>query len=161
MSRLERSTFSIAQKSNWVAAAAVVAMMALTCADVTLRLFRHPIPGTYEMVGLLGAIVVSFSLAHTSVMRGHIAVEFIVQKLPKRVQTVIDGINSLIGAALFGLITWQSMLYASNLMRTGEVSMTLQMPIYPFVYGIAIGSGMLCLVLLIEFLQSLKRIVRK
>ena len=161
MTRLERSTFSLAHKFNWVAAAAVTVMMVLTCADIILRIFRHPIPGTYEMVGLLGAIVVSFSLGYTSLMRGHISVEFIVQKLPKRAQIIIDSINSLLGTALFGLITWQSMLYASNLMRTGEVSMTVQMPIYPFVYGIAIGSGMLCLVLLIEFLQSLKRIMRK
>ena len=161
MTRLERSILSITQKFNGVAAAAVVIMMVLTCADVILRFFRHPIPGTYEMVGLLGAIVVSFSLAHTSVMRGHISVEFIVQKLPKTAQIVIDGINSLLGTALFGLITWQSMLYASNLMHTGEVSLTLQMPIYPFVYGIAIGSGMLCVVLLIDFLQSLKRITLK
>ncbi len=161
MTRLERSILSITQKFNGVAAAAVVIMMVLTCADVILRFFRHPIPGTYEMVGLLGAIVVSFSLAHTSVMRGHISVEFIVQKLPKTAQIVIDGINSLLGTALFGLITWQSMLYASNLMHTGEVSLTLQMPIYPFVYGIAIGSGMLCVVLLTDFLQSLKRITLK
>lgn len=161
MSRLERSVSSIARKFNWVAAAAVIAMMALTCADVILRFFRHPIPGTYEMVGLLGTIVVSFSLAHTSVMRGHISVEFVIQKLPKRVQIVIDGINSLLGAALFGLITWQSLLYAQNLMHTGEVSMTLQMPIFPFVYGISIGSGILCLVLLIEFSQSLNRTIQK
>ena len=161
MTRLERSILSITEKFNLIAAAAVVIMMVLTCADVILRFFRHPIPGTYEMVGLLGAIVVSFSLAHTSVMRGHISVEFIVQKLPKPVQIVIDGINSLLGAALFGLITWQSMLYGSNLMHTGEVSLTLQMPIYPFVYGIAIGSGMLCVVLLIDFLQSLKRTIQK
>ena len=161
MTRLEKSILSITQKFNGVAAAAVVIMMVLTCADVILRFFRHPIPGTYEMVGLLGAIVVSFSLAHTSVMRGHISVEFIVQKLPKTAQIVIDGINSLLGTALFGLITWQSMLYASNLMHTGEVSLTLQMPIYPFVYGIAIGSGMLCVVLLTDFLQSLKRITLK
>jgi TRAP-type C4-dicarboxylate transport system permease small subunit len=161
MTRLERSILSITQKFNGIAAAAVVIMMVLTCADVILRFFRHPIPGTYEMVGLLGAIVVSFSLAHTSVMRGHISVEFIVQKLPKTVQIVIDGINSLLGTALFGLITWQSLLYASNLMHTGEVSLTLQMPIYPFVYGIAIGSGMLCVVLLIDFLQSLKRTTQK
>jgi len=160
MTRLERSILSITQKFNGVAAAALVIMMILTCADVILRFFRHPIPGTYEMVGLLGAIVVSFSLAHTSVMRGHISVEFIVQKLPKTAQIVIDGINSLLGTALFGLITWQSMLYASNLMHTGEVSLTLQMPIYPFVYGIAIGSGMLCAVLLTDFLQSLKRITQ-
>lgn len=149
------------QKFNWVAAAALVIMMVLTCADVILRFFRHPIPGTYEMVGLLGAIVVSFSLAHTSVMRGHISVELIVQKLPKTAQIVIDGINSLLGTALFGLITWQSMLYASNLMHTGEVSLTLQMPIYPFVYGIAVGSGMLCLVLLIDFFKSLIRTILK
>lgn len=161
MTRLERSILSITQKFNWVAAAALVIMMVLTCADVILRFFRHPIPGTYEMVGLLGAIVVSFSLAHTSVMRGHISVELIVQKLPKTAQIVIDGINSLLGTALFGLITWQSMLYASNLMHTGEVSLTLQMPIYPFVYGIAVGSGMLCLVLLIDFFKSLIRIILK
>ncbi|MDO9527943.1 MAG: TRAP transporter small permease [Syntrophales bacterium] len=161
MTRLEKSILSITQKFNLVAAAAVVIMMVLTCADVILRFFRHPIPGTYEMVGLLGAIVVSFSLAHTSVMRGHISVEFIVQKLPKTAQIVIDGINSLLGTALFGLITWQSMLYASNLMHTGEVSLTLQMPIYPFVYGIAVGSGMLCVVLLTDFFKSLKRTVLK
>ncbi len=161
MTRLERSILSITQKINWVAAAAVLIMMVLTCADVILRFLRHPIPGTYETVGLLGAIVVSFSLAHTSVMRGHISVEFIVQRLPKTAQIVIDGINSLLGAALFGLITWQSMLYASNLMHTGEVSLTLQMPIYPFVYGIAVGSGMLCVVSLIDFLKSLKRTILK
>jgi len=161
MSRLERSVSSITRKFNWVAAAAVMAMMILTCADVILRFFRHPIPGTYEIVGLLGTIVVAFSLAHTSVMRGHISVEFIVQKLPRRAQVVIDGINSLFGAALFGLIAWQSILYASNLMHTGEVSMTLQMPIFPFVYGISIGSGILCLVLLIEFFQSLSRTIQK
>jgi TRAP-type C4-dicarboxylate transport system permease small subunit len=161
MTRLERSILSMTQKFNWVAAAALVIMMVLTCADVILRFFRHPIPGTYEMVGLLGAIVVSFSLAHTSVLRGHISVELIVQKLPKTAQIVIDGINSLLGTALFGLITWQSMLYASNLMHTGEVSLTLQMPIYPFVYGIAVGSGMLCLVLLIDFFKSLIRTILK
>jgi len=161
MSRLERSVSSITRNFNWVAATAIMAMMLLTCADVILRFFRHPIPGTYEMVGLLGTIVVSFSLAHTSVMRGHISVEFIVQKLPRRVQIVIDGINSLLGAALFGLITWQSISYASNLMHTGEVSMTLQMPIFPFVYGISIGSGILCLVLFIEFSQSLSRTIQK
>jgi TRAP-type C4-dicarboxylate transport system permease small subunit len=161
MTRLERSILSMTQKFNWVAAAALVIMMLLTCADVILRFFRHPIPGTYEMVGLLGAIVVSFSLAHTSVMRGHISVELIVQKLPKTAQIVIDGINSLLGTALFGLITWQSMLYASNLMHTGEVSLTLQMPIYPFVYGIGVGSGMLCLVLLIDFFKSLIRTILK
>jgi len=28
--------------------------MLLTCADVVMRLFDRPIPGTYELVGYLG-----------------------------------------------------------------------------------------------------------
>ncbi|CAN2040437.1 TRAP transporter small permease [Candidatus Magnetomoraceae bacterium gMMP-15] len=144
---LTKFIFTIAKKFNWVAAASVTAMMLLTCADVILRIFRCPIPGTYEIVGLLGAVFVSFSLAHTSMERGHIAVNFLVEKFSKKIQKIIDGINSLICSVLFALITWQSVIYAQSLKEAGEVSLTLQIPIYPFIYGISIGCGMLSIVL--------------
>jgi TRAP-type C4-dicarboxylate transport system permease small subunit len=161
MFRIERITYLLTDRFNWVAAGAVVAMMCLTCADVILRIFRHPIPGTYEIVGLLGSVVIAFSIGYTSVAKGHIAVEFLVQKFPVRVQTFIDTLNDLISTCLFGLITWQSIVYASDLKQSGEVSLTIQMPIYPFVYGIALGCGLLCLVLLLDFVKSLKRIGEK
>ena len=161
MFRIERITYLLTDRFNWVAAGAVVAMMCLTCADVILRIFRHPIPGTYEIVGLLGSVVIAFSIGYTSVAKGHIAVEFLVQKFPVRVQTCIDTLNDLISTCLFGLITWQSIVYASDLKQSGEVSLTIQMPIYPFVYGIALGCGLLCLVLLLDFVKSLKRIGEK
>jgi len=147
---IERTEKAIALTSrvfNWVAAGAVAAMMMLTCADVVLRYLRRPIPGTYEMVGLLGAVFVSFALAQTSIERGHIAVDFLVQRFSSRTQKRIDCVNAVICTALFGVITWQSGVYAGKLRQLGEVSMTLQMPIYPFVYGIAIGCGLLTLVL--------------
>lgn len=161
MFRIERITYLLTDRFNWVAAGAVVVMMCLTCADVILRLFRHPIPGTYEIVGLLGSVIIAFSIGYTSVEKGHIAVEFIVQKFPLRVQRFIDTINDLISACLFGLITWQSIVYASDLKQSGEVSLTIQMPIYPYVYGIALGCGLLCLVLLLDFVKSFKRIGEK
>lgn len=158
MFHLEKIIQALADKFNWVAAGAVVAMMVLTSADVVLRLFRHPIPGTYEMVGLLGAVVVSFSLAYTSIQKGHIAVEFIVQKLPAKGQALITVVNDFLGFALFALIAWQSVLYALDLTANGEVSLTLQMPIYPFVYGVAIGCGFLSFLLLFNFFKSLQGI---
>jgi TRAP-type C4-dicarboxylate transport system permease small subunit len=161
MFRIERITYLLTDRFNWIAAGAVVAMMCLTCADVILRIFRLPIPGTYEIVGLLGSVVIAFSIGYTSVEKGHIAVEFLVQKFPVRVQTYIDTLNDLISMFLFGLITWQSIVYASDLQQSGEVSLTIQMPIYPFVYGIALGCGLLCLVLLLDFVKSLKRIGEK
>lgn len=154
---IERSEFLIEKSSrffNWLAAGAVALMMMLTCADVFLRYLRRPIPGTYEMVGLLGAVFVSFSLAQTSVEKGHIAVDFLVQKLSPRTQTVIECVNALISTGLFAMVSWQSALYAGSLRTLKEVSLTLQMPIYPFVYGISIGCGMLCLVLLMRFLAT-------
>ena len=153
--RLEKWTARAAEVFNWVAAAAVTGMMLLTCMDIVLRLFRRPIPGTYEVVGFLGAVFAAFSLGYTSVNRGHLAVDFIVQKLPARVQTVVDGVNAAVCAVLFGLLARQSMRYAADLRSFGEVSMTLQMPVYPFVYGIAAGCWLLVLVLAVRVLKNL------
>lgn len=132
---------------NGIAAVAVVAMMALTCLDVLLRLVRHPIPGAYEVVGMLGALFVSFSLARTSVDQGHIAVDFLVQRLPRRVQCAVEAINAGICALLFTVISRQCVLYARDLRSSGEVSMTLQVPLHPFVLGLAVGCAMLSVVL--------------
>ncbi len=153
----EKLIHTLANKFNWIAASAVVTIMFLTTADVILRLFRHPIPGTYELVGLLGTVIISFSLAYTSMQKGHIAVEFLVQKLPRKVQLMIAAANDLIGTILFGLIAWQCFIYAVALRQSNEVSLTIQMPIYPFAYGIAVGCGLLCLLLLFEFFTSIKR----
>ena len=140
---------------NVIGALAILAMMILTCADVVLRLFRIPIPGTYETVGLLGALFVSFTLAQTSLQKGHIAVEFLIEKLPHNVQFVVYCVNELVSAVLFSLITWQMAIYANNLRTTGDVSMTLQIPIYPIIYGIAAGCGLLTVLLFFSFTKSI------
>jgi TRAP-type C4-dicarboxylate transport system permease small subunit len=161
MTRLGRWIDTIGGKFNYVACAALVIMMLLTCADVILRLFGHPILGTYEMIGFSGAVVISFALAYTSLEHGHIAVELLVDQLPKRLQAVINTVNALIGVALFSLIAWQSFVYAGDLRESGEVSLTLQIPTYPFVYGISVGCGLLCLVLLADAIRSFGKAIGK
>ncbi len=157
MFRFEKRLIDLAPKVNWVAGGAVVAMMLLTTADVIMRAFRHPIPGAYEMVGLLGSLAVSFSLAYTSIEKGHIAVEFIVNRFSAAGQALINSVNALIASILFAVITWRCFLYGFDFYLKGEVSMTLQMPIYPFVFGVAIGCGLLSAVLLIEFFEAIKK----
>lgn len=152
--KINKQINTVSDILNWLAAASVVVMMLLTCLDVVLRFFRHPIPGTYEMVGFTGAILISFSLAHTSLRRGHIAVDFFVSKCSPLIQRIIDQVNSVICSTLFGLISWQSVVYAFETKNAGEVSMTLQMPIYPFILGIATGCGILSIVLALRFILS-------
>ncbi len=144
-----------------VAGAAIVAMMLLTCADIVLRMFRMPIPGTYELVSFLSAVSVAFAMAHTSVHKGHIAVSVLVQLLPKRLQALVDSLTTGLSVGLFALIAWRSYVYAGSLRQSGEVSMTLQLPFYPFVFGIALASAVVCLVLLAQFWTHLARVVGK
>lgn len=150
MTRLEKKLSSITRRFNQLAMICVSVMMLLTTTDVIMRCFRRPIPGTYEIVSLLGVLFVSFSLAHTSMERGHIAVDFVFQRLSAGKQRILEGINTFISAVLFALVSVYSVIYAEDLRKAGEVSMTLQMPLYPFVYGIALGCGLLSLTLIIR-----------
>lgn len=140
---------------NLVAGWSLVGMTALTCADVILRIFRHPILGTYEIVGFLGAIVASFAMAHTTILRGHVAVELLVMRLPHKVQVVIYLIIHVLSIALFALIAYESILFGNDLRLANEVSLTLQIPFFPVLFGISFASMVVCLVLLVDFWRVL------
>ena len=142
---------------NGVSASAIVFIMLLTCADVVMRFFGRPIPGTYELVGYFGAVIVAFALAYTSVERGHIAVTMLVDHLPRRPRHVVEALGAMAGAALFGLLAWQSLVYAADLRESGDVSLTLGVPTWPFVSCIVAGSAVLALVLLVDALRDFKK----
>ncbi len=162
MFSLKRNSLLLARGFDMVAAVAIVAMMSLTCVDIFLRyFFRKPIPGTYEIVALLGAVAVSFAMAHTLAEKGHVAVSLVVQLFPKRSEGIIEGIISIFGIILFGLIAWQSVLYGMDCQRAGEVSLTLQLPFYPIIYGVALGAGVVCLVLLVDLADAIGKVKDK
>lgn len=162
MFSFQKNSLLLARRLDMIAAMAIFAMMALTCVDVFLRyFFRKPIPGTYEIVALLGAVAVSFAMAHTLAEKGHVAVSLIVQILPKRIQGIVESFISVFGIILFGLITWQSVLYGIDCQRAGEVSMTLQLPFYPIIYGVALGAGVVCLVLLVDLANAIVKVKDK
>ncbi len=156
MNRLELSANFLARLLFGLAAAAIVAMMLLTCADVVLRLFRLPIPGTYELVSFFGAVSVAFAMAHTCVEKGHIAVSVLVQLLPVRGQACVDAVTATLSLLLFALIAWRSILYGESLRQAGEVSLTLQLPFYPFIYGVGLSAAVVCLVLLADLARNLR-----
>jgi TRAP-type C4-dicarboxylate transport system permease small subunit len=158
MVSFQKSSLWLAHRLGIIAAAAIFIMMGLTCLDVFLRyFFRKPIPGTYEIVSFLGTVAVSFAMAHTLAERGHVAVSLVVQLFPKRAQGVVESLISIFGFILFGLIAWQSVLYAMDCQRAGEVSLTLQLPFYPFIYGVAFGAGVVCLVLLVDLIDAVAK----
>ena len=147
VSFINRAVDPVSKGFNMVAALSVVAMMLVTCLDVVLRYLRMPIPGTYEVVGLLGTVVTSFALARTTLEQGHIAVDFLVKNLSPKNKRIIFRINDAVSAVLFAFISRHTYLYGMDLLAKKEVSLTLQIPIFPFVFGISLGCALMVVVL--------------
>lgn len=160
MKALEKFTESAAMALHYAAGAAVFLMMMLTCADVVLRLFRMPIPGAFELTAQLGALAVAFSLAHTTQAKGHVAVSLLVRRFPKRMQNGIDFVTCLLGAFLFVVACWKTILLGMGQQAAGQMSMTVKLPLYPVVYAIAFSLAMVAFVLLVEALGNLARIIK-
>ncbi len=129
----------------------LVGMILLTCANIFLRLVWLPVRGTFELMGFFGAIVVAFALAQTQILKGHIAVDVLLNTFSSGKKRLCRVINSLACCLFMILCTWQLILKGSILRETGEVTETLNIAYYPFVYGVALG----CLVLALVFLSDL------
>ncbi len=69
MQTLLNAVYKATKGLNIVAAVMLAFMILLTVADVILRSARAPIVGTYEIVGLLCAILISFAIPFTTWQR--------------------------------------------------------------------------------------------
>jgi len=146
---------------SWIAGGSLFLMMLLTCADVLLRFFGHPILGTFDIVSFLGIFIVAFSLAYTQLNKGHVAIEYIVGRLPSRSQSVAKTLTYLISTTFFAVLCWESFIFANDLRMSGEVSATAEIPVFPFGYSLAVACFSITLVLFVDFLKSIKQAAQK
>lgn len=120
--------------------------------------WEKALKGTVEIVALLGGVIISWSISYTQMIKGHIRIDIFMEKLPQRVQYVIDSIMYLLSMGLFTIISWQTILFARSLNETGELSEVW--PISPFAYVVGIGCIALSLVLFIDFLKSILKVIK-
>jgi TRAP-type C4-dicarboxylate transport system permease small subunit len=138
-------------------------MLFVTLTDVLLtKLLTLPIQGAIDVVQFAHLIAISFALALSLILGRHIQVEFIISRLPKRAQAVIDSIVFLLGFALFIIVVWQLYVLGHSFQIAGERSMSqLRFVLFPFPYAVSLASIPVCLVLLQKFLSSLIRVVKE
>ena len=136
-----------------IAGAALAFLMLLTVADVVLRMFAHPIVGTYELVAVSGAVAIGLSLPVTSWVRGHIYVDSFVARLPRVPRVILTIATRLLVLGLFFLIGLNLFKYAMALRAAGEVTPTLRVPFYPVVIGVGVSCLVECLVMVADVVK--------
>jgi TRAP-type C4-dicarboxylate transport system permease small subunit len=131
--------------------------MILTCSDVFLRyVFNHPLRGGYDLVALLGSVIISFSLPATTLKKSHVTMEALTEKLSNQGKKVFSVITGCLGVILFIIIAWNLLVYGTMLLRSGEVFPTLRLPIFYPAYAIGFCCVVECLVLLYRTLLNIK-----
>jgi len=155
--RFEKIVTSIAGWLNWMACASLMVMVAMVFIDICgNKFFKLPLIGGIELVSLFSVVAISFAIAQTQVAHGHIEVEMLVRKLPRTPQKVISTIVHCFSICLFLILAWQSYTYGLALQASGEVSMTLLIPYYPFVWGLGLCSLVVVLVLIMQMIKMLR-----
>jgi TRAP-type C4-dicarboxylate transport system permease small subunit len=145
----------ISQFLNIIAGISLTFLMLVTVLDVILRFFRTPVVGTYELVMFAGAVVIGFALPLTSWMRGHIFVDFFILRFSRTVRNIFNLTTRCLVVVLFFLIGWNLIKFGIDLQKSGEVSLTLQMPFYPVAYGLGVCCFVQCLVMMCDILKIL------
>jgi TRAP-type C4-dicarboxylate transport system permease small subunit len=152
-SQLGRSIRVSSKILNIVGGTALTVMMFLTVADVLMRAVGHPILGAYELASLLLALVVGFSIPKVSLDRGHVYMEFLLERLSGRQKDLMNTFTRLLCILLF-LIVGYNLFQVGNEFRTsGEVSSTLKMPFFPVAYGVGVCCFIECLVFVSDIVK--------
>jgi TRAP-type C4-dicarboxylate transport system permease small subunit len=138
---------------NTIAGIAVTFMMLLTVADVLLRASGHPIIGTFEIVSLLLALVIGFGIPQVSLDRGHVYMDFLVEKLSDRGRRVMTTFTRVLCLILFASIGYKLFSVGAKFHASGEVSPTIMLPFYPVAYSVAICCLLECCVLISDIVR--------
>jgi TRAP-type C4-dicarboxylate transport system permease small subunit len=131
-----------------VSCAALCAMILLVCGDVTLRTCGHPVKGAYDVVRICGALTIACALPLTTAMKGHVAIEYFFQKLNRAGRLVVDSLMRLIMITVFLLAAYECVGYGQRFLRNGEVTSTIELPVFwvPWVMAAAFAVSALVVV---------------
>jgi TRAP-type C4-dicarboxylate transport system permease small subunit len=145
--------------AEWVGMVAFVSMMLLTNVDVIgAKIFLKPVPGSLDLMMLAQLVCISFALSASFIANRHVAVEFFIPLMPRFLQKATAFCIDLLMVILFIVMTWQLFVYGHGLKVYGELSPTVRIHLYPFVYGASLAFLPACLAALANFIESATKV---
>ena len=148
----------------YIASVALFGMMMLTVGDVFGRyFFNKPIEGSWELTGMLLICAGTWAMAYCQIQKGHIRISFILDRLPEKAQAILTSFAYLIGMVAFSVMSWRAVVLTQYYLtvKTGHSTETLNIPNFPFSIMLAVGAGMLALVLLFDLVHSIVEVKGK
>lgn len=154
MDLLDRFNAMLNRGLAFVASLSLIAMMLVTVGEMVFRMFGHPMAGTVETITWLAAVTTAFALGYTQIHKGHVSIDLFVNRLGSRLRAVVNMLMYLTLTSLFMIVTWNIFLHAGVLKKSGSLSETMKVIVYPWVYLVSLGCAGLTLALVADFIRS-------
>jgi TRAP-type transport system small permease protein len=161
MKVIETIVNSITRLSAFLGGIVLFSMMILTTVDVIARyFFNASILGVFEITEFMMLGVVFFSISYAQKLKGHVAVNLLVDRFKPKTQGFFDVFNYLLSIIFLLLIAWMSYSQGIELFHSNRVSGNLEIPVYPFFLVITFGSVAMTLELLKDLIHSIRGIIK-
>jgi len=145
-----KRVFSI---TSYVGVASVICIALLTGSDVVGRyFFNSPVRGTIDLIELLMSILFACGIAITTALDDHISVDSLYDKLPSLGQHILRLFAGSVCTFIFFILVWQGFQGGMIGLKSGKVSPTLDVPIFPFKFFLTIGF-------LVSLIYSIRQMV--
>ncbi len=161
---IETGAYTTSKIAAIVAEVALSIITLLTVADVIGRyFFSRPVTGTYEFVGLFLVCAGTWGWGFCQLRKGHISVSILTEHLNTRTQSILACFGYFLGLVGFSLLCWRVFLLAWSyiFIPRGGTTLTLGIPFSPFMFMLAIAAGIMALILLIDFIKSLTKVMKR
>lgn len=139
---------------NGVSSVLLYSMMLLTVTDVVGRLFGHPVHQSYELSGIMGAMVIAFALPKTSLDRGNVAIDLLTAKMKSLPRKVLFILTRILNVALLIALTWFVFKKGYALAKTGAVYDVLQIETHYIIFVLAFAIFMLMLTFVADIFRG-------
>ena len=166
-----------------IAGLAFVVMVAVTCTAVVLRAVlrwglveslltwagalgaAHDVSkwlqaGEVDIVKIAGGVAIACALPYTTAVKGHVAIEYFFHKLSRRGRIAVDTATRLAAMGLFGLLSWRCVRYGLDLRRSGEVTLTLEIPLFWIPHVMALCCATMVFVILYNLLHPGREFIK-
>jgi TRAP-type C4-dicarboxylate transport system permease small subunit len=159
---MERMINKLNKGLHYVAQLILVAMMLMITFDVLSRwIFNFPIIGTYDFTQSGLSMVIFLGLAYTHQLKEHISIDLIVEKLPKKIQSICNSVINLFIAGLMSVLALQLLHNARRLHDSNTVTGDLNLPIYLFAILAAFGTFVFALTAVMNGIVYLQKVVKE
>lgn len=115
----------------WLAAAALIVMMFVTLADVTLRyLFNSPVRGSYDLVETMLVVFVFHGMSSAFLYRRHIVIDLVDSFVSPPLVAVLIRIADVLAVIALCILAYAMITPAMQAYAYGDTKLELGVPIY-------------------------------